>query len=100
MFVREILGPDGRRPGLAVHAEPHVQQRDRIALREVVGIEPRRTDDLDIRAHERAQPAAQGMAVLQTHVGRVRDTKGASLPTSLAARLDSLMSLSVKPSPT
>ena len=29
-----------------------------------------------------------------------RETKGASLPTSLAARLDSLMSLSVKPSPT
>src|SRR6476646_8707663 len=65
LLVREILGPDGRRPGLAVHAEPHVQQRDRIALREVVGIEPRRTDDLEIRAHERAQLAAEGMAELQ-----------------------------------
>src|SRR6185436_13382903 len=34
--VREILGPDGRRPGLAFHPESQVQQGDRIALREVV----------------------------------------------------------------
>src|SRR6476646_7098219 len=34
-LVRQILGPDGRRPGLAIDAEPYIQQPDRIAHREV-----------------------------------------------------------------